>query len=118
MQPESPARIWEAREAASAICRFVEGRTFEEYSADFVLRSAVERQFIIVGEALNQLRRTDSDTAATVPDLPQIVAFRNVLVHGYAVVRDATVWDVAKNGLPELVVYLDELLRLADFSGG
>ncbi|WP_223839911.1 DUF86 domain-containing protein [Saccharopolyspora pogona] len=41
----------------------------------------VERQFEIVGEALNQLSKVDADLAAKVPDLPRIVAFRNILIH-------------------------------------
>jgi len=46
-----------------------------------MLRSAVERQFEIVGEALNQLRQTDKATAAHIPDLPKAVGLRNVLIH-------------------------------------
>ena len=47
-----------------------------------MLRSAVERQFEIIGEAFTGLRRVDPSLAATIPDLPRIVAFRNVLIHG------------------------------------
>jgi uncharacterized protein with HEPN domain len=56
------------------------GRTFAEFDSDLVLRSAVERQFEILGEALGQLDRLDATLAARIPDLRQIVAFRNVLI--------------------------------------
>jgi uncharacterized protein with HEPN domain len=64
------------------------GRSFEDYLADDVLRWAVERRLMIVGEALTVLRRIAPGTAARIPGLPQIIAFRNILVHGYAGVDD------------------------------
>lgn len=78
-----------------------------------MLRSAVERQFEIVGEALNRLSRVDPETAALVPDLPRIVAFRNVLAHGYAVIDDALVWQVATRRLPDLRAVLERLITLS-----
>lgn len=48
------------------------GKSFSEYQADLVLRSAVERQFEIAGEALAKLRRFDAQTAATIGDLPRM----------------------------------------------
>ena len=56
-----------------------------------MLRSAVERQFEIVGEALSQLAKAAPELAAQIPDLPRIVAFRNILRHGYAVVDNTIV---------------------------
>ena len=74
-------------------------------------RSAVERQFEIVGEALNQLRRVAPDFAERVPDLPRIVAFRNLLIHGYAAIDDRLVWEVATERTAPLLAILDELLE-------
>ena len=75
-----------------------------------MLRSAVERQFEIMGEALNQLSKTAPELAAQIPDLPRIVAFRNVLIHGYAVVDNAIVWRAVQEHLPDLLAVLDRLL--------
>lgn len=76
-----------------------------------MLRSAVERQFQIIGDALNKLRRVDPDTAAQIPDLARIIAFRNVLVHGYATIDNELVWEVATSRLPDLSAILRTLLE-------
>ena len=54
-----------------------------DYLDNRMLRSAVERQFEIIGEALSQLAKIDPAVAARIPDLRRIVGFRNVLIHGY-----------------------------------
>ena len=110
MQPEAPALIWDARRAAGRVLEFVAGRSWDDYQQDVMLRSAVERQFQIIGEALNRLSKVDSATADRVPDLARIVAFRNVLVHGYAQIDDALVWEVASTRVPELATVLAGLL--------
>ena len=88
--------------ATQAIAEFTQSRSFDEYQLDLLLRSAVERQFEIIGEALNQLSRLEPDLARRIPELPQVVAFRNILIHGYAVVDDATVWRAIHHDLPRL----------------
>ena len=110
MQPEAPALIWDARRAAGRVVEFVSGRSWDDYQQDVMLRSAVERQFQIIGEALNRLSKVDSATADRVPDLARIVAFRNVLVHGYAQIDDALVWEVASTRVPGLTAVLAGLL--------
>lgn len=110
MRPDARALLWDARRASDLIFDFVHEQTFADYLADAKLRSAVERQFEIVGEALNRLSRVDPETAETIPDLPRIVAFRNVLAHGYAVIDDALVWQVATDRLSELQTTLGQLL--------
>ena len=92
------------------IVRFTEGKTFAQYLADDLLRSGVERQFEIVGEALNQFSRLDLELALAIPELPRIVAFRNVLIHGYATVDDQVVWGVVEANIPNLSKALAKLL--------
>jgi len=43
--------------------------------------------------------------------LPQIVAFRNQLIHGYARVDHDTVWEVIVHSLPHLKAVVDGLLQ-------
>jgi uncharacterized protein with HEPN domain len=76
-----------------------------------VLRWAVERQFTVIGKALSVLRRMALAVAAQIPDVGQIVAFRNILVHGYAGVDDKLVWGVIEEELGTLTVALATLLQ-------
>jgi uncharacterized protein with HEPN domain len=102
--------LWDAKDAADAIAAMTAGKTFEQLVGDIVLRSAVERQFEIVGEALARLARVDESTAKLIPNLPRIIAFRNILVHGYAEIDHARVWLVIEKHLPRLRDTLTELL--------
>jgi uncharacterized protein with HEPN domain len=92
MRPESQKYLWDALQAGERVARFVEKKQFSDYEADELLRSAVERQFEIIGEALSQLHKIDPSSAAAIPELRRIIAFRNILVHGYALVDDRLVW--------------------------
>ena len=64
------------------------GKTFEDYAGDRLLRSAVERQFETIGKALNQRCKIEPLWADRIPDMPQIIAFRNMPIHSYASVND------------------------------
>jgi uncharacterized protein with HEPN domain len=110
MRRDPRAFLWDALSAAEAIQGFVQGRDAQQYADDELLYSAVERKFEIIGEALGQLAKLDGSLAGQVPRLAQIVAFRNVLIHGYAVVNHETVWNVIQDALPELIAALRRLL--------
>jgi uncharacterized protein with HEPN domain len=94
--------LFDIHEACILIEQFVSGKTLEEYSTDPLLRSGVERQFEIIGEALNQALRIDSDLAESITEPERIIAFRNRLIHGYASIADDVVWGVIEEKLPVL----------------
>ena len=102
--------LWDARRAADLVLEFTAGFDRARYRDDLLLRSAVERQFEIIGEALHQLSRQDQELARLIPDLPRIVAFRNRLIHGYGVIDHDVVWNTVTTELPGLRQQLDELL--------
>jgi len=83
MQPKTPKLLDDIRDAAAFIRQVTEAKTLAAYRADRMLRQAVERNFEILGEAAGRLARTDPQTAARIGDHPQIIAFRNLLIHGY-----------------------------------
>ena len=114
MQRETQMRLNHILDACEAVQRFVEDHTFESYKADEVVRSAVERKLMIVGEALAIIRRTDRRMLHQVPDHRAIIDFRNILVHDYAVVEDELVWSIVIESVPELIETVSELLDRAE----
>jgi uncharacterized protein with HEPN domain len=114
MSSDAAKYLWDALRAAERITRFTAGHTFDKYLSNELLRSGVERQFEIIGEALGGLRRTDASLASQVPNLARIVAFRNVLIHGYATVDDQLVWGVVERDLPFLLTTLRQMLSNND----
>ena len=111
MQRDPRAFLWDARESALAIQGFIAGMDADGYAASDLVQAGVERKFEIIGEALNQLAKLDAPLAARIPELPQIVAFRNQLIHGYATVRAITIWNVAQGSLPALLVCVNSILE-------
>jgi uncharacterized protein with HEPN domain len=110
MHPDSAKLLWDAQQAVLKIDRFTDGKSFDQYIADDLLRSGVERQFEIVGEALKHFSRLDPELSLSISDLPRIVAFRNVLIRGYATVDDQVVWGVVEANIASLSNDLAKLL--------
>lgn len=109
--------LWDAQQATERIVRFTAGRTVDDYLSDDMLSAAVERQFEIIGEALVCVRRIAPEVAAMIPDVSQIIGFRNVLVHAYGDVDSFEVWGTIQNDLPRLKAAVAELLRSTPDSG-
>jgi uncharacterized protein with HEPN domain len=111
MQPKIPKYLDDIRDAAQFVIDLVHGRTLDDYRRDRVLRQTVERNFEIIGEAMNRIAKLDPNTAARIGNHPRIIAFRNVLTHGYDMIEDDRVWSVIQKELPALRDQVEVLLR-------
>ena len=114
MQLEAAKYLFDVQSAARTLAGFVSGRDWGSYQHDAMLRAAVERQFEIIGEALSQLGRRDPALLARIHDHRRIIAFRNILIHGYADVDDALVWDIVQTQLAPLLAEVEALLTGSD----
>ncbi len=104
-------RLLDVVDACEVIAEFVAGKSFNEYEADRLLRSAVERQIEIIGEALNKAAALEPALAVGSPDLLRIVCLRSRLIHGYADVDDEILWDVVQTKLRPLQVQVAAVLQ-------
>ncbi len=77
MQLEAKKYLYDVKQAADLLLHFSRGKTFADFTADPLLRSAIERQFEIIGEALNQLSRIDAETISAISEHRRIIAFRD-----------------------------------------
>jgi uncharacterized protein with HEPN domain len=51
----------------------------------------------------------DPESAVRIRDYRKLIAFRNVLIHGYAEVDDRLVWDLIESHLPLLLEDIESL---------
>lgn len=114
MLRDQRAYLWDIRDSIALIHQFLGNRSLADYSGDIMLRSAVERQLLIVGEALGQFVRRFPSLASRVTAHAEVIAFRNFLVHGYSFVADPIVWSIIHNDLPVLQREVEELLAELD----
>lgn len=80
---------------------------FNLYEKDRKIQSAVERQLVIIGEALNKLRQVES--GIVIENDKQIIGFRNRLVHAYDSIDNSIVWAIINRHLEKLKIEIEVL---------
>lgn len=101
-QRDTRAFLEDIRVACDRLVEATSQADLATYRADWKLRSIVERQFSILGEALSQLLRLNPALEPRIRDARRIVNFRNLLIHGYHIVDDITVWGILQDDVPRL----------------
>ena len=114
MPPKSAKLLQDALDAADAVRSFVAGRSLEDFRSDLMLRSAVERQFEILGEAIKRLGQLAPSFTDLIDSYRRIIAFRNIIAHGYDILDPAVVWGVIEEDLPRLREQVQTLLSDAE----
>jgi uncharacterized protein with HEPN domain len=102
-------------EAADHISEFIAGTDFQAFQKSELLRSAVVQKLAIIGEAAARVSEELMTRHPHVP-WPQIIAFRNILVHAYFGIDWEIVWRAARNRCPALREQIAAIL--AAESGG
>jgi uncharacterized protein with HEPN domain len=103
MNDETRKNLIDVLQASEEIEGFVAGMDLKAYQSSAVTQRAVERDFEIIGEALNRIRNTDSEVLERISEHRRVIGFRNILIHGYDVVDESIVWEAVRKHLPILV---------------
>ena len=110
MNDETRKNLIDILQAAEEIQNFVRGMDFKTYQTTPVIKRAVERDFEIIGEALNRIKFTDSELLEKISEHHRIIGFRNILIHGCDIVDEAIVWQAVTKHLPILTREVKEIL--------
>ena len=111
MRRELSAYLNDILEAAIAIQEATATEDETSYGTNRLIRSSVEREFIIIGEALKVIERRAPEHFSAIPEGRQIIDFRNLLTHEYQNISDRVVWGAIQTDLPVLVQHCEQLLR-------
>jgi uncharacterized protein with HEPN domain len=110
MERDTNTYLYDIIQSCPNIRQFTTDIDFQTYTANLLIKSAVERQFIIIGEGLNRINRFDPVMYNHIPHAERIIGFRNIIVHGYDIVSDQLVWQIVQSHLSELVEVCNQLL--------
>ena len=111
MRPEERdlAYLWDMREEARQIAAFLKGIPYAKFVQNKMVRYAVERSLMIIGEAANHVSDEFQDAH---PEIAwrQIIGQRNVLAYEYGDIKVDRIWSAAAISVPLLLKELEKLV--------
>jgi len=91
MEIEIKKNLFDIQESIDSIEKYLgDKRDFKVYTADKMLRRAVEREFEIIGEAMNRIEKLDP--SLNISSKKQIINMRNRVIHGYDKIDNEIIW--------------------------
>jgi uncharacterized protein with HEPN domain len=111
MPRDERAYLADIIESCDAIQSAIRNIDLQAYQKNRLVRSSVEREFIIIGEAVAAIARIAPPIFEAITRARRIVDFRNQLTHEYPTVDDALVWAIAETDVPILRRESAELIK-------
>jgi uncharacterized protein with HEPN domain len=110
MQREIKKYLFDIQNCIENIENFVgEPKLFSNFEKNMMLQQAVERNFEIIGEAVNSLLKIYPQVKIT--DARRMVDARNKIIHGYDEIQPVQIWNIIINHLPLLKQEVQLLLE-------
>ena len=113
MNDRTSKLLLDAYHACGDATSFVDGVTLEQYNRSLLVRSGVERQILIIAEAISKADKLDPGLESRLPEYKRLRGMRNRIVHDYERTDNKVVWMTAKRHLPILRDRLAVLLTEA-----
>ena len=98
---------FDIKKAALELKQFTTEKSFEAFKEDRMLQVAVEREFEIIGEAMNRMLRQFPEEAETIPNLGRIIGMRNILAHGYDTINHEILWNTIQVEINPLIKFVE-----------
>jgi uncharacterized protein with HEPN domain len=117
MPRDALASLSDIIESCDAITAALLGVDLDGYQRNRLVRSSVEREFIIIGEAISALSHVAPEVFAAITRARRIVDFRNQLTHEYPTVDDALVWAIADRDVRVLRDECSALMKSIEVEG-
>ena len=110
MKDEIKKYLYDIQVAINSIFEYLSStKNLKQYENNKLVRRAVEREFEIIGEAINNILEIDKDIS--IKNARRIVDLRNWVIHGYDRVDNTIIWGIISNDLPLLKKEIDSLLN-------
>ena len=109
MKLEVKKFLFDIKESIDSIENYLgDQRDFSVYVSNKMLRRAIEREFEIIGEAMNRIEKVDS--SINISSKKQIISMRNRVIHGYDKIDNEIVWGIIVRHLPTLKEEIESLI--------
>lgn len=111
MDSEIKTWLYDILQSIEEIDNYFEGKPkrFEDYTYDIKTKRACERDFEIIGEAVNRILKKDVNFY--IENAQKIIGTRNRIAHGYDKISDDLIWSIIINHLPKLKLEIITLLK-------
>lgn len=111
MPRETTAYLHDIIDACNSIASILSGISVEMYGILREKRSAVEREFIVIGEATSMLAKFSPERFNRLSDGRKAIGLRNILTHNYASVDHETIYETALQDAPTMRRECIEMLK-------
>ena len=100
MPKRLPKHLFDALAAVRLVREFSQGLSLEALASNVLVRSAIERQLEILGEACLRAVKVGPDIRQRLPEVAFAIGLRNKIIHGYDRIENAVVYDTLVHDLP------------------
>ena len=103
------AYLLDIAKSARLVIQFAQGLTLDDFIEDLRTQGAVLYHIEVIGEVVKRLSFSFREEHTAIP-WASIAGMRDNLIHDYADIDLNLVWDAVKQGVPELLRYIEPLL--------